>query len=133
MRDTEQNIEEKEEQNTMPNMKQTFECKSVIIGRKKPKEEIINGEVVYPCFVNLCDENNPHLSVKPPFKFLDFKAHKIIIRGLNINYLIPGNDIVINNLKSITIEQDGPHLIITGVQEKHEEALKIEEGKKGEI
>ncbi len=98
----------------------TYECKSAIIGRRKPREEIIDGEIVYPCYVNLSHKNNPHLTTETPFKFLDFKVHKIIIKNLVINYLIPGNDIVINNLESITVEQRGPHLFITGVQHDQE-------------
>ncbi len=106
----------------------TYECKSVIIGRRFPREKIVNGEVVYPCFVNLCDHNNPHLSTRTPFKFLDFMAHKIIIENLIVQYLIPGNDIVINNLKSITIRQQGPHLFISGIQDV--EAEKRDNNKK---
>ncbi len=96
-------------------VEKTYKCKSVIIGRKK--KEDAQGDR-FPCFINLCDHNNPHLSTKTPFKFLDFMAHKIIIKGLDINYLIPGNDIVINNLESITIKQEGPHIFVTGVQNK---------------
>ncbi len=111
----------------------TYQCKSVIIGRRFPREKIVDGEVVYPCFVNLCDYNNPHLSTKTPFKFLDFMAHKIIIEGLIVHYLIPGNDLVINNLKSITIRQEGPHLFITGEQDVDKEKEDNAKRDKGEI
>ncbi|MGB9748904.1 MAG: hypothetical protein ACP5OZ_02080 [Candidatus Woesearchaeota archaeon] len=95
----------------------TYRCKSVIIGRKRKKDAIGDR---FPCFINLSSVNNPHISKIPPFRFLDFKAHKIIIKGLNVNYLIPGNDLVINNLESITIIQEGPHITLTGIQKEEE-------------
>ena len=61
------------------------------------------------------DINNPHLTDKAPEKCLDFdKIHKIIIKGLDVNYLLQGNDLVINNLKEIEIKQNKEHLIIKG-------------------
>ena len=117
----------------MENERQSYKCKSVIIGRRFPREQIIDGEVVYPCFVNLCDFNNPHLSTRTPFKFLDFMVHKVIIKGLVVNYLIPGNDIVINNLRSITVEKKGPHLIISGDQDFESENKAIYKEDKGQI
>jgi len=89
----------------------------VLIGRKKNlSEEDYN---VRPCFVSLFDHNNPHLSEKGPMDVLEFsKVHKVILNGLKVNYLLPGNDIVVNNLKNITIEQDGQHLIVSGEQEE---------------
>ena len=85
--------------------------KSVIIGRKKSSDD----SNTRPCFVNLFNINNPHLTDKAPEKCLDFdKIHKIIIKGLDVNYLLQGNDLVINNLKEIEIKQNKEHLIIKG-------------------
>jgi hypothetical protein len=91
-----------------------YKAKSIIIGRKKrPNKE----QEDYPCFINLFTMNDPHKSGKVPEKMLDFpKIHKVMIRGLDVNYLLPGNDIVINNLKSVDIEVDEPHIIVTGSQ-----------------
>jgi hypothetical protein len=90
-----------------------YETKAVIIGRMKRK----NKDEEYPCFVHLFDMNNPHKSGKVPQKMLDFdQIHKVIIEGLKINYLLEGNDLIVNNLEEIEINQEGPHLTITGKQ-----------------
>lgn len=94
-----------------------YKAKSAIIGKKGKMDENEN----YPIFVNLFDENNPHKDADTtPKKFLEFpKVHKIIVKGLTVEYLLVGKDMVINDLESIKlgIEGDG-HLIITGKQ-KH--------------
>jgi len=40
-----------------------------------------------------------------------------IVRGLDVDYLLAGKDIVINDLKKVKVEQDGPHVIVSGEQE----------------
>jgi hypothetical protein len=81
------------------------------VGRKKRKDNTIEK---YPCFVAMFDVNDPHKSGQVPKQILDFEdIHKVLIKGCDINYLLAGNDIVANNLVSIKVEQDGPHLIIT--------------------
>lgn len=91
-----------------------YETKSALIGRKKGTEEEPD---VRPCFINLFKENNPHKSGEAPFEVLEFeKTHKVIIKGLDINYLLPGNDIVINDLEFIEVHVDGPHITISGKQ-----------------
>ena len=62
--------------------------------------------------------NDPHKSGQVPKKMLDFpKIHKVSIKGLDVNYLLPGNDIIVNDLESIEVEVDEPHIVITGKQE----------------
>ncbi|MFH1455979.1 MAG: hypothetical protein ABIF40_03450 [archaeon] len=86
--------------------------KSALIGRKKSDNVNIN---VRPCFISLFEENNPHLSIEGPSKVIEFeKVHKVIINNLKINYLLPGNDLVINDLEEIEVEQDGEHIHISG-------------------
>ena len=90
----------------------TYKAKSVILGRKK-------GELpdVRPCFISLFNANDPHKTGEAPSQVLDFDAvHKIVINGLEVNYLLPGNDIVINNLESVSVKVDGPHLFVSGKQ-----------------
>ncbi len=90
--------------------------RSVIIGRKK------RSEGYYPCFVHFFNIDDPHKTGKVPEKMLEFdKVHKVIIEGLDINYLLEGNDIVINWLESVSIEEKGPHLYISGKQTKARE------------
>ncbi|MCF7861924.1 hypothetical protein K9M79_06785 [Candidatus Woesearchaeota archaeon] len=95
-------------------MKNTYEAKSVIIGRKKK----INDELKRPCFISLFDVNDPHKSGEVPKKIIDAVTYSILINGLNVKYLLPGNDIVINNLRSVTIEHtEKGNIRITGEQE----------------
>lgn len=90
-----------------------YKTKSAIIGRKKRE----NDNDSYPCFVSLFNINNPHTSGQVPEKIIDFpKTHKVIITGLDINYLLEGNDLVINDLESIEIECHSGHLHIKGKQ-----------------
>jgi len=95
-----------------------LKTKSVIIGKKGGAE---NEETMdRPCFVSLFNMNDPHLSKKVPKERFDFDKgiHKIIIKDLEIDYLLAGHDIVINNLKEIDFEEDGKgHLVVKGKQE----------------
>ncbi len=93
-----------------------YHTKSIIIGRKKGSDE---NPDVRPCFINLFDKNNPHKSAEVPFEVLEFEeVHKLIISDLEVNYLLPGNDLVINDLKHIELKVDGPHIFLTGKQLK---------------
>jgi len=93
-----------------------YETKSIIIGRKKGKEDKPD---VRPCFISLFDKNDPHKDIKVPFEVLEFEeVHKIVIEGLDVNYLLPGNDIIINDLEHIEFKVDGPHIFLTGKQTK---------------
>lgn len=94
-----------------------IKTKSVLIGKKK-KDKDYDG-IERPCFISLFDINDPHLSKEVPKKRYDFEdgIHKIIIKGLKIDYLLAGNDIVINNLDEIEFNEDKEgHLIVTGKQ-----------------
>jgi len=98
-----------------------YHCKSAIIGKKNNKGVFLNEDKYLetaPVFVNLCTKNDPHLTAEIPFKFLEFEVHKVVIRGLDVYYLIPGTDLVINNLDYLDIDFDGPHLYISGKQKK---------------
>ncbi len=93
-----------------------YKTKSVIIGRMKRKDK---EDDVYPCFVSLFDINDPHKTAEVPTKKLEFEdMHKIIIKNVDLNYLLAGNDLVINNLESIKIVDEEPHLYIEGKQKK---------------
>lgn len=96
-----------------------YGTKSVIIGRKPKDEECKEGE--RPCFVSLFDINDPHKTAEVPKEILEFRVHKVIISDLDVNYLLPGNDLVINNLKSVDVEKEGDHLHVTGEQTEKED------------
>ena len=95
------------------NMK--YKTKSVLIARKKSYDDDFSRR---PCFISLFEENDPHLSVKGPREVVEFeKIHKVVIKGLNVDYLLPGNDIVINDLLEVEVEEHDDHIYVTGKQE----------------
>ncbi len=93
-----------------------YKAKSVLIARKKRvNEEDYNHR---PCFISLFDENDPHLNVEGPKKVIEFdQKHKVVIKGLNVSYLLPGNDIVINDLSEVQIEEHGDLVFVRGRQD----------------
>lgn len=92
-----------------------FSVKSVTISRKP----LHNKDEAWAAFIGLFDENNPHLSGKVPFKVVEISnVEKVRIRDLrNISFYLIGNDVVINNLKKITISQENSTVTLTGTQE----------------
>ncbi|MAG52378.1 MAG: hypothetical protein CMH62_00275 [Nanoarchaeota archaeon] len=94
-----------------------IKAKSILVGKTK-KDESHEGND-RPFFVSTFDKNDPHINCQGPVERYDYKKgiHKVILDGLKIDYLLAGHDIVINNLKEITLEKDGKgHLIIKGEQ-----------------
>ena len=94
-----------------------YKTKSAIIGKSK-KDSGYDG-MDRPVFISLFDINDPHKTNKVPKKRFDFKngIHKIILKDLEIDYLLAGHDILINNLEEIDFKDDKEgHLIITGKQ-----------------
>lgn len=95
-----------------------YSTKSAIIGRAGKRDEFGNG----PVFVHLFSKNDPHKSDAVPDKFIDFQSmHKIVFEGLQINFLLAGSDILINDLQYIEVKEDPEskgNLIITGKQKK---------------
>jgi len=74
---------------------------------------------VRPCFISLFHGNDPHKSGETPFEVLEFeKVHRVVIDKLKLNYLLPGNDLVVNDLEYIEFVVDGPHIFLTGKQLK---------------
>jgi len=91
--------------------------KSAIIGKLK-KESDYDG-MDRPVFISLFDINDPHKTNKVPKKRYDFKEgiHKLIIKDLEVNYLLAGHDILINDLQELEFNKDKEgHLVITGKQ-----------------
>ncbi len=92
-----------------------YKTKSIIIGRKKGEE----GSDTKPCFIALFDVNDPHKKNVVPKEIIEYdKVHKIMLKNFDVNYLLPGNDLVINDLEFIQIEKEGPHITIKGKQHK---------------
>ncbi|MAG45707.1 MAG: hypothetical protein CMH63_02975 [Nanoarchaeota archaeon] len=90
---------------------------SAIIGKLK-KSNSYDG-MDRPVFISLFNVNDPHKTDKAPKKRYDFKegVHKIILTNLEVDYLLAGHDILINNLSEIEFKQNKEgHLHITGKQ-----------------
>lgn len=93
-----------------------YKTKSILIGRKKQYKDNLD---VRPCFISLFNENNPHKSGETPFEVLEFeKVHKVLIDGLKVHYLLPGNDILVNDLDYIEVAVKGNNVDISGKQFK---------------
>ncbi len=93
-----------------------YKTKSMVIGRKKRNSK---NEEYYPCFIALFDINDPHKSTKIPKKILDYEGiFRMFIDGFNIKYMLPGNDLVINNLDYADITSKGKEIFIKGKQKK---------------
>lgn len=93
-----------------------YKAKSIIIGRKKRKNK---EEEYYPCFITLFDINDPHKSASIPKEILDYeKMSRISIEGMDVEYMLAGNDIVVNNLEYIDIKKKGKDIFLKGKQKK---------------
>ena len=91
-----------------------YKVKSVVVSRKPSHK----NEEVWHAFIGFFDENNPHLKGKVPFEVVEIQnVQKVRINELkNISYYLMGNDIVINNLKELTLEQEDGVVTLTGKQ-----------------
>jgi hypothetical protein len=89
-----------------------YQIKCAIIGRKKNKEK-----ENYYALVSLFHKNDAHLTGEVPEHVLEFEdIEKVLINGLNVDYHLLGNDLVLNNLESIDVELKGKTIHISGSQ-----------------
>ena len=87
-------------------------AKSVILGRKKVKDGVYNS------IITLFEINDPHLSTDMPKKTIELDCTKISFSTpIKFDFLALGNDVVINNISSISIEENGEEAIIKIVQD----------------
>ncbi|MBS3107517.1 hypothetical protein J4468_01245 [Candidatus Woesearchaeota archaeon] len=86
-----------------------IQAKSIIISRRK-----VVQDVSYSCLISFFNINNPHLGGEEPLDIKEFEnAHKVIIRGpKEINYMLFGSDIIINDIKKLEIEHEGKHILV---------------------
>ena len=89
-----------------------YKTKSIIIGRMK---RVDHNDALYPVFITLFDINEPHKSGDVPKQRLEFQVENVVLNGFdNVNYLLAGNDIEINNLIEIDVEQKGKTVVVSG-------------------
>ena len=95
-----------------------YKAKSVIIGRmKRSKKAKEKDDMFRPCFVALYDSNDPHLKPEPPREILEFeRVDKVKIDSFKVNYLLAGNDLVVNDLQYIEVIKKGTQLFLNGKQ-----------------
>ncbi len=95
-----------------------YKTRSIIVGRKKGVRAPSGEELL--CFISFFrDINNPHKSTRVPDKIIEFEEiDRVAIKNLDINYLLPGNDIVINDLEEVEVKESGDNLVVTGKQTK---------------
>ncbi|MFO8016146.1 MAG: hypothetical protein R6U32_03510 [Candidatus Woesearchaeota archaeon] len=80
-----------------------YKTKCAMLGRKPKQRE---GEFK-TAVIALHEVNNPHKSGETPTKVLEFpNMEKVRVRNLNMSYYLEGNDIIINDLKELTLEID---------------------------
>lgn len=82
-------------------------AQSAIVARKKIEKD------VYHCMINLFDVNNPHLSSEAPKECLEFNGSEILIKGIDVMFLTQGNDLVLNDLETFTIDENDKHTVLT--------------------
>ena len=90
-----------------------YQTKSALIARMPRGEEEYKKVII-----KLFSTDNPHRKNVLPEKTLEFpNTRKVVIKGLEISYLTEGNDILINDLKDISVGQiDAITLEVTGTQ-----------------
>jgi hypothetical protein len=93
-----------------------YKAKSALVGRSGKRDEYGNG----PVFIHLFDINDPHKANVVPTQFIDFKSiHKIVFKGLTVNFLLAGSDILINDLVTLRVEEEKGkkgNLLVAGKQ-----------------
>jgi hypothetical protein len=93
-----------------------YKTKSAVIGRMKRKSEDDTG---CPAFIHLHSINNPHQTSNVPDKMLDWPGvEKMTISGLDVNYLLAGNDLVINDLEYLDVKVQGSTIQVSGKHKK---------------
>ena len=93
-------------------MNKTYNAQSITISRKPGADK----NQPKTAFIGLFKENNPHLKALPPLEILEIpEVEEISIKQLNVSLFLRGNDLIINNLKEITLKKEGSILNITGI------------------
>jgi len=88
-----------------------YKVKSVIISKSGRGK---GDRLTRPCMVSLFDVTNPHKSGKSPQKVLIFdNISEVIISGAHIRFLLAGNDILIEGMKSLHIAKKGKKLTVS--------------------
>jgi hypothetical protein len=86
-----------------------YPTKSVLVTRLPRRD----NDEFKTASIKLFDINDAHKTDELPTESLEFpNIEKIIIKGMELDYYLEGNDIIINNLEEISIEQSGSVITI---------------------
>lgn len=86
-----------------------YKTKSILVTRMPRKG---NNEFK-TASIKLFKINDPHKTAELPTKMLEYiNIEKILLKKLDIDYYLEGNDLIINNLKNIKIEKKGNTIYI---------------------
>ncbi len=89
-----------------------YKAKCVIVGRKKNK-----AKENYSALISLFHKNDAHLEGEVPEHVIELEdIEKIIITGLEVDYFLLGNDLVLNNVDYVEMEQKGKVIYLKGKQ-----------------
>lgn len=90
------------------------ETKCIIISRK-PRED---DKTFKTASIAFFEKNDAHKLGIAPTQTKDFPdTEKVLLTGLDVSYYLEGNDLLINDLTSVTIDEQEKALLITGEQE----------------
>ncbi|MBI2663630.1 hypothetical protein HYX15_03830 [Candidatus Woesearchaeota archaeon] len=95
-----------------------YKARSIVVGRmKRDEKDKEKDDMFRPCFIALYDFNDPHLKAEPPKQILEFKKiDKVNIDRCAINYLLAGNDLVVNDLQYVEVTKRRNQLFLNGKQ-----------------
>ncbi|MCX6707488.1 MAG: hypothetical protein NT001_05110 [Candidatus Woesearchaeota archaeon] len=99
---------------------QKYKAKSAMLSRKPRTNE---SDEFKTAVIALFEVNNPHKTGDEPTRILEFpNMEKVRVRNMNLSFYLEGNDMVINDLKSITIEidEDARKIVLKAEQEQVE-------------
>lgn len=90
-----------------------YQTKSIIISKRHKKK----GELSREFMLALFDINDPHKTIETPKENIKFKnITRVILKGLDVHYLVEGSDVLLNNLKKVDIKKDQKgHLTIKNI------------------
>ena len=81
-----------------------YKAKCAMLSRKPRAKD---NDDFKTAVIALFNKNNPHKTGETPIKVLEFpNIEKVRLRDLNVSFYLEGNDIVINDLKEISLEID---------------------------
>ncbi len=91
-----------------------YKAKSMLVSRIKNYNKEEHEMYPYNTQVKFFKINNPHKTIKMPFKILEFRALSCYLKNFKVAKFLPwGNDLLFNDLKEVKVEFVDERLHIT--------------------